>query len=320
MRVAFVLTDLSYRGTQGNAWCLAHYTETILRHESIIVSILPLTYRDADTTDESVAFFTNRFPVFYSAEGELNTFLVDHRVDVAYVVVANDISFVPTSVATIAHGVFTNGNPGGTVKTAVSPQVAQNKLLVLPNIIEVDFSEKGDLRAELGIPANARVFGRHGGIGMYNIKEVQDAIIDYAQNCPYDFFLYLNTEKFGPELPNVIFLPGRREVNYKTRFINTCDAMLHCSGYGETFGMACGEFAVLGKPVLTIPTGVPGHIHHLSGTAILYNSVYELWHNIQTFQKGTTIGPTRYSKCLPEHVVPFFGHLLQIALTQFQMQ
>lgn len=320
MRVAFVLTDLSFRGTQGNAWCLAHYNETLLGNESLIVCTVPLTHRDEDTTDESVAFFTDRFQVFYSSEADLNACLVEKGVDAAYVVVGADTSYVPTSVPTVTHGVFTNGNPGGTVKTAVSPQVAQGKVVVLPNIIEVDFREKGDLRAELGIPPHARVFGRHGGMGMYNVPMVREAILDYARNCPHDYFLYLNTEKFGEELPNVIFLPGKRDVKYKTRFINTCDAMLHCGGYGETFGMSCGEFAVLGKPVFTMPFGVPGHLYFLSDTAILYSSDHELWYKLQTFKKGTLIGPTRYRHCLPVYIMPLFEQLLEVAVETFKLQ
>jgi hypothetical protein len=47
----------------------------------------------------------------------------------------------------------------------------------------------------------------------------------------------------------------------KTRFINTCDAMLHARAQGESFGLACGEFSIRNKPVITYKFGK--HTHHL---------------------------------------------------------
>src|SRR5690606_33565986 len=49
--------------------------------------------------------------------------------------------------------------------------------------------------------------------------------------------------------PRAVFLPGTSDVEYKVRFINTSDAMLHARQAGETFGIACGEFSIMNKPV-----------------------------------------------------------------------
>ena len=38
---------------------------------------------------------------------------------------------------------------------------------------------------------------------------------------------------------------------YKIKFINSCDAMLHGRSLGESFGIACGEFAIRNKPIFT---------------------------------------------------------------------
>ena len=48
---------------------------------------------------------------------------------------------------------------------------------------------------------------------------------------------------------------------HKTRFINSCDAMLHARLQGESFGLACGEFSIRNKPVITYAGSK--HRHHI---------------------------------------------------------
>src|SRR3989337_229670 len=63
----------------------------------------------------------------------------------------------------------------------------------------------------------------------------------------------------------------------KKAFINSCDAMLHARGRGETFGIAVGEFAVSGKPVITYDlSGERAHIHELGNKGIYYDSEEKL--------------------------------------------
>ena len=42
------------------------------------------------------------------------------------------------------------------------------------------------------------------------------------------------------------------DLNYKVKFINTCDAMIHARAMGETFGLAVAEFSKKNKPVIFV--------------------------------------------------------------------
>ena len=63
----------------------------------------------------------------------------------------------------------------------------------------------------------------------------------------------------------------------KRLFLNSCDAMLHGRMRGETFGLSCLEFAIIGKPVLTYAGSAErAHLEILGDTAVLYQNAQEL--------------------------------------------
>lgn len=128
------------------------------------------------------------------------------------------------------------------------------------------------LRKELGIPADAFVFGRNGGLETFDIAFVKEAIREVIDERPDIWFLFQCTEKFIDH-DRVIFLPPSTDSDYKVKFINTCDAMLHARTVGESFGMACGEFSIKNKPIITW-WGSPerSHIDILGDTGIYYNT------------------------------------------------
>lgn len=322
LRVAFIENQLAFRGTQGTCWSLAHFNETMLGNKSIIISRSNPGYRDEDTTDESITFFTTRFETHFIPFEDVNQFLIDNNIDVAYVPTGGDmstVSHIPTSVPTISHCVFSNENKAATIQTAISDFVSQGKCHVLQNIIHVDFNVKDDLREELNIPKDAIVFGRYGGYGTFNIPFVHDVIAEFIKLNKNVYFLFMNTKPFHNEHPNIIHVSGSRDIQYKTRFINTCDAMLHARMDGETFGMACGEFAVLKKPIITSPYGYKAHFDYLNNQLLLYKDPISLWNIFNNFYKGITISNTKYEKCLPEHIIPYFDSLLETAIDKFKL-
>ena len=96
-----------------------------------------------------------------------------------------------------------------------------------------------DLRAELGIAADATVFGRHGGLHTFNIAAAKQAVADVSARRPDIVFVFMNTVRFCCDAaPNVIHLPSSVDSERKSRFIRTCDAMLHARAEGETFGLS----------------------------------------------------------------------------------
>jgi hypothetical protein len=146
----------------------------------------------------------------------------------------------------VAHtAAWTLGLPGGRRVTIHKPR----KPPVVPHIVTLpDLDE--DLREQLSVPEEAVVFGRHGGVGTFNVEFVRRAICAAVEQRDDVWFLLVNVDRFC-EHPRVVHLPllvDRAEVR---TFVNTCDYMIHAHALGETFGLAVAEFAYVGAPVLT---------------------------------------------------------------------
>ncbi len=150
-----------------------------------------------------------------------------------------------------------------------------------------------NIRRQLKIPSEARVFGRHGGWDTFNIPFVRKVVAEHACNYPEDHFLFLNTKPIDgtEQLPNVHYLPATVDLGEKAQFLATCDAMIHARDTGETFGLAVGEFAVLGKPVITFSESRErAHLEMLGKQALLYRNVGELAGILRDFRPYKTHG------------------------------
>ncbi len=160
--------------------------------------------------------------------------------------------------------------PGG--RLLKLPRV--NKPSVVPHIVsqpEVD----GDLRSVLGIPADGVVFGRHGGLGNFDLEFVQDAVRAVLEDRSDVWFVFLNVDRFCQD-DRVVHLPQLVDRAEIRRFINTCDYMLHAHWYGETFGLAVAEFAFVGAPVVTfLGSPLKGHLDLLPDGMLLGYTNYE---------------------------------------------
>ncbi|KAL1518619.1 hypothetical protein AB1Y20_002907 [Prymnesium parvum] len=146
-------------------------------------------------------------------------------------------------VATAVHAIFDARVPSGDAYARISPTVPDNGrgCPVVPHIVRPRNSIGGDLRRVLRIPSNATVFGRYGGLDTFSIDFVHSVVIEVAVAKPTTiYFLFMNTLQFCDPLPNVIHLEATSDEEEKSRFIRTCDAMLHARYSGETFGLAPG--------------------------------------------------------------------------------
>ena len=155
------------------------------------------------------------------------------------------------------------------------------------------FVSEEDLRGKLGIPIGVKVFGRHGAFDTFNIPFVQKAVAWHARKSPDDYFVFLNTEliRGTEQLPNVHYLPATVDPVEKARFLATCDAMLHARWHGETFGLAVGEFAVLGKPVITFADSRErAHLEMLGRQSLQYRHAGELIKILRDFRPHRTQG------------------------------
>jgi hypothetical protein len=84
----------------------------------------------------------------------------------------------------------------------------------------------------------------------------------------------------------LIFLPGNSDISYKMQFINTADGMIHARGIGESFGLACGEFSIKNKPVMTYAMSPQrSHIEILGDKALLYKGRRDLEELLLSFNQ-----------------------------------
>ncbi|MBK1853589.1 hypothetical protein JO972_01330 [Verrucomicrobiaceae bacterium 5K15] len=266
MKIAFIEQKISDRGTSVAVYDYARHNEEILGNTSLTFSI-----PGGDGNAE--ARFESRFDHhYYSDREELDRLLAEHQVDFAYFLKHGKNDGADTSVCRCGiHCVFKTTQPHGDVYACISEYLNERfktQCPVVPHMIDMP-ADAGDMRAELGIPADAIVYGRHGGAENFNLVFVQETVARILAEQPNTWFLFLNTDPFLPEgaagRERCIHLPSTADRKEVARFINSCDAMLHARRGGETFGLACGEFSVLNKPVITWapPTGIDGIKQHL---------------------------------------------------------
>lgn len=284
VKIAFFVNFLSVRGIEVATYDYADCNETILGNESIVINYTAylrpgkLDYSDS-TRQKYIKRFGNRF--FDAANmQEVNDILRREKCDIFYAQKAGERDDKVSKVCKNAiHAVFGNIDPHGDVYACISEwlsmRYAGGRLPNVPYMVRLADTEE-TLHHELGIPEGAVVFGRHGGFDQFDIKYAKSVVRQIAQEHSDWYFLFLNTEKFC-ELPNVIFLPLTADMVYKTKFINTCDAMLHARKGGETFGLACAEFSIKNKPVITCSSkGDMAHRGMLGEKGLYYANKNEL--------------------------------------------
>ena len=141
--------------------------------------------------------------------------------------------------------------PGDKKRPRVGAAVRGSTVPVVPLIVRRGEPVGASLRQSLGIADDATVFCRYGGEDTFNIAFVRSVVDRVSKWRPELVFLFLNTARFCKKRPNVIHLPAVVRSEAKSRFIRTCDAMLHARADGETFGLSVAEFSSHNKPVLT---------------------------------------------------------------------
>ncbi len=249
MKVAFRLNGLGYGGVEVATFDYAYYNQELLGNESIIL------YRENGTEPEIKKKFSEHFQTFpYKQLSDVKIIIEREKANVFYTLKSgeNDGFTIP-GVRNCNHAVFMTNQPHGQRYAYISKWLSgiMNHGLTpyVPHMINLP-EESGNMRKELGIPKDAIVFGRYGSAKEFNIPFVHIAILEILKERNDIYFIFANTENFGDH-DRIIYLDPIRELNEKVKFINTSDAMLHGRLRGETFGIACGEFSIKNKPVIT---------------------------------------------------------------------
>jgi hypothetical protein len=309
MKIAFQSSGMTLRGTEVATFDYAWHARRLLGVSPIVV--LP-RYENVEQ-NEVFQKFSAAFPTFtYENAREREDILREQQADLFYVTkagMADDI--VSSNVPTGIHAVFLENAFHGDLYVYISSWLSKvmthGRAAWVPYMVSLPEPE-GDLRAELGIPGDAVVFGRYGGSETFDIGWVQKLVIELAQGNPRLHFLLMNTDRFGPPRPNVHSLRGTADLARKAKFIATCDAMLHARYCGETFGLAVAEFSCLNKPIFTFEHSPDRHhLEVLGRRAFRYRDAAELRKQILAFAPDPQ-GDWRVFNdlCRPENVMQKF--------------
>ena len=287
MRIGFHTNSLSFRGTEIAVFDYAFHNQALLHNQSLIF------YKATAKSEPAVIQkFAQHFKLFpYRDIKELANLADREKIDLLYMIKsgARDgdlIDNVPCAV----HAVFPtkaeefHGDKLAFVSEWLAKEYSNGKIPFVPHMIDLP-SVEGDLRSELSIPKEATVLACYGGNDSFNLKFVHETILKVLEQRQDLYFLFMNIDAFAKH-DRLLFLPGTSAIDYKLRFINTADGMIHARGIGESFGLACGEFSIKNKPVITYALSPQrSHIEILGDKAILYKGRKELEGILFTFDR-----------------------------------
>jgi hypothetical protein len=323
--IIFFVRHFFERGTEVAIYDYAHFNETILGNKSYIAYFSDQTQTALGwypSIKNSFPKFKNRFQMFeLNSIEDITNIIEEYNIDVFHTLTHGMYESVYQfknkniwkNCKTIKHAVFETNSPQGdfycTISNALNIRY-KTKAFVLPHMVYLPDVDE-DYKEELNIPKNALVIGRHGGLDSFNIQFAKEAIIEVAKSNPNIYFLFMNTIKFHEEdFSNILYLPCTTCLETKSKFINTCNYMIHVQNLGETFGLCCGEFAVKNKPVITYAKGDNrAHIDMLGDKAILYETKEDL---INIFNNPPKVDMTQngYKTYSPENVMKIFNYIL----------
>lgn len=313
MKVGFFQHHLCIRGTTVAMFDYAFANQTVSGNQSIIFYNPRHPANDPDVIKKFKSVF---IVVEVSNINDVDEHILNRGISFLYIIKAgtksNDIS---KHVPTLIHSVF-KWDPHG-VYACVSRSIAEtNKGEWLPHIINpLPYAGGNEYRQSLGIPLDAIVYGRYGGMETFSIDYVKECIVEEIHKLKNVYFLFCNTNKFI-EHPRVIHVNKLVTEKEKGTFIDACNYMIHARMDGETFGLAVAEFAMGGKLVITSPAVVGQdneHIHHLGNKTLIYTDKNQLRNVLQKTSKEVikpAFGPLSYDNFTPENVMKVFWNLL----------
>jgi hypothetical protein len=310
MKVAFHSRLVTERGSEAALLDYARLNRFVLGNESILC----FPDRPELAANPILKKWQEEFPVLlYKTKASLGRALQKEGVEVIYLTKPGVYDgFLVPGLKNCVHAQFLCDEFHGDVYAYLSPWVSRvmtgREDSFVPFYVP-RLESTANLRKQLKISSEARVFGRHGGWDTFNIPFVRRVVADHARWHLEDHFVFLNTKPIDgtEQLPNVHYLPATVDLGEKARFLATCDAMIHARDTGETFGLAVAEFAVLGKAVITFGGSKErAHLEMLGKQARIYNDRQGLQKILEDFEPGVS-GRTEYQNWAdPTEVMSIF--------------
>lgn len=275
MRIGFHSEQLGIRGTEVALFDYAKYNRELLGNESFII----YPTKAGNNDQRSIIKFNKNFTTYgYHDHRDINTICDLANLDAVYYIKSGQNDGKNSNRKNLIHAVFQSYDPHGDRYAYVSEWLAKHVSFIVkqstsfvPHIVDLP-QPNGDMRSKLGIPKNALVIGRYGGIEQFDIPFVKTAIEKYLNKNTNCYFVFVHTFKFIDH-PRVIYIDSIVDLQEKSNFINGCDAMIHARAMGESFGLAMCEFLFHNKPVFSWSGGNDKHhIQILNNTELLYSN------------------------------------------------
>ena len=305
MKILFHANGLNFRGTTVAITDYARYNQEILGNESVIGYNSSLV----NETDSLVlGNLQKEFDVVSHNGNNIETVIDQHKIDLAYFIRAGNREFLPTNCKTAVHAVFQLYEPHGDRYAYISEWLAnrmQPGAEFVPHIVQLP-DPMGDLRSNLGIGKDVTVIGRYGGLDTFDLPFVHHTISNLLSQRNDYVFLFMGTRKWIDH-PRVIFLQETQNLQFKSNFINACDAMIHARSNGESFGLSIAEFLSQNKPVMAWANGDDrNHTVMLANSGLLYNDANDLAHMLRNFKDNKQDWACRVDQFKPDPVMNKF--------------
>ncbi len=312
MKLAFYQPHLCLRGTTVAIFDYAFYLRQFFNIEPLIIN----HFNHVHNNNTAIKRFKKEFNcISINDTIELDDTLSKQNADYVYIIkqgFKNDGKLVQNTKMLIhATGMAPISEKHGYKYAYVSKWSSQHcsnlQVPYVPHMINLP-DENGNIRSELGIPKDAIVFGRTGGLDSWDISFVNKAIFDSLETRKNIYFIFQNTD-FPFKHERIKHIMPSQDPIYKVKFINSCDAFLHARSQGESFGIACGEFSSKNKPVITwTGSRERSHIDILGDKGIYYSTekdIYEILCNFEKQEKDWNC----YRDYTPEKVIKSFNEV-----------
>jgi hypothetical protein len=249
------------------------------------------------THPQALEKFRQRFDVLaYDHLSELDTVLHHTHADLMYTLKSGKRDGVLSArIPTMVHAVFptapwqAHGSSFAFISEWLSRQCSAHEIPTVPHIVTKPLGQGTqpviNLRQKLGIASDALVLGYYGGSDSFDVACARVGMTKVLTQRADVHFIFMNVTPFTADA-RATFLPGSTDMAEKQSFISACDVMVHARALGESFGLACGEFSVSDKPILTYKYG--RHTHHLEvlgDRALVYGNEQEFVQQIQQLSK-----------------------------------
>ena len=307
MNIGFYIDEMNFRGVANSTYQYALQNIKILKNRSIIF----YNIKNFRNKKEVINKFKKRFNlVGVSNFNEIDLYKRKFNLNYIYTQKSgNKDEWISHNIKTLIHVVYPqklsqlHGYKYAYISEWLSEKFSNKKIPFVPYMTETKKTNT-NLKKKFKISKKSLVFGCHGGDSSFDMKFVQQAVLDTAKKRKDIFFIFLNINKFCNH-PRVIFLKGTTDENYKKKFVNTCDAMIYGRSLGESFGLACAEFAVQKKDILTYKFNRHrSHEYNLKmGNYLEYSSYSSLMRLLNNYKSKKKKYDSKYSNYTKKRVI-----------------